>query len=262
MTNMDFENYFNTNEDGYYDAKIMITILEDIMGKPIEEIRQDVNNKQITVTRRQIENYLERRFAEEEPELKIRISKPINRRSKYIAAWTKQDINDASQEFVDSLSASKYKFEPYTLEYFDKYTTIVRNKINLLLDIISKISIKDTSSIQETLTDLDIILDQNGDILKEDVIRLIQPTIYNMDELYGKVDQANNLETYLTFKISEETLAKDGIWESELYPTKEIQLQTLYDEQVDKGNIPLSENQKDKLKKQLKKSMKQWMNFN
>lgn len=255
MTNMDFENYFNTNEDGYYDAKIMITILEDIMGKPIEEIRQDVNNKQITVTRRQIENYLERRFAEEEPELKERISKPINRRSKYIANFDEQNIQVLEAlEFKDTITALKYQFEPYTLEYFDKYTTIVRNKINLLLDIINKIIIKDTTSIQETLTDLDIMLDQNGDILRDDIIRLIIPIIYNMNELDAKVSQGNNLETYLNYKMSESALARDGISENELYPTKKIQIKSLTDGHT--GNIPLSKHQKNKLKKRLKKSMK------
>lgn len=255
MTNIDFENYFKTNEDEYYDSKIIITILEDIMRKPINEIRQDVNNQQITVTSRQIKDYLEKKFAEEEPELKERINKTRNRRSRGMANFDKQNIQDLeSQEFNDNIGALKYRFEPYTLEYFDKYTTIMRNKVNLLLDIISKISTKDTESIQETLTDLDIILDENGDILKEDIIRLIIPTIYNMDELCGKVEQGNDLSTYLVYKMSKPALARDDISESELYPPKAIQIKSLMDEY--RGNIPLSNHQKSKLKRRLAKSMK------
>lgn len=258
MTNIDFENYFKTNGTQYYDAKIMITILEDIIGKPINEIKQDVNNKQITVTSWQIEDYLENKFFEENPELKKRISKPRNRRNTNVATWTKQDINDATQEFIDNLSVAKYHFEPYTLEYFNRYTTILRDKINLLLDIISKISIKDTVSLKETLTDLDIILDQNGDILREDIMRLILPIIYNIDELYGKVEQANDLSTYLTYKMSKHSLAKDGISENEIYPSKEIQIKDPYYSSIN-GTVPLSAHQKDELRKQEIEFVKKWL---
>ena len=130
----------------------------------------------------------------------------------------------------------------------------MKNKINLLLNIIKHIGIKETVSIQDTLTNLDIILDQNGNILKKDIIRLIMPTIYNIDELDHKLSQANDLSTYLNFKMSELSLARDDISENEIYPPKTRQTKNLYGN-FNKGNIPLSEHQKDELHKQLRKSM-------
>lgn len=51
---------------------------------------------------------------------------------------------------------ARYYFEPYTLKYFNIYTTILKSKINLLLNIIDKIGNKDTNIIQNFLAYLDI----------------------------------------------------------------------------------------------------------
>ena len=245
MTNINFETYFIENENKYYDPKVIISILEDFLGKPIDEIKKDVNDNQIVVTKEQIENYLEQKFIEEDPELKKRIESPR----------PKQDIEDSSQEFVDDISVGRYCFEPYTLEYFNKYTTIVRNKANLLLNLIEKIGNKDSQTIQEMLTDLDITLDENGNILKSDIIRLITPTVYNINDLNEILLKANDLSTYLTFKMSKHSLYRNGLSEGEIYPTQSIQIKDLYHDYI-KGNVSLSENQKSVLREQQSRSSK------
>lgn len=255
MTNINFETYFIENENKYYDPKVIISILEDFLGKPINELKKDVNDNQIVVTKEQIENYLKQKFIEEDPELKKRIESPRPKRSSNIAEWTKQDIEDSAQEFVDDISVGRYCFEPYTLEYFNKYITIVRNKANLLLNLIEKIGNKDSQTIQEMLTELDITLDENGNILKSDIIRLITPTVYNINDLNKILLKANDLSTYLTFKMSKHSLYRNGLSEGEIYPTQSIQIKDLYHDYI-KGNVSLSENQKSLLRKQQSRSIK------
>ena len=255
MSNINFEHYFNESENKYYDSKIIISILEDILGKTINEIKKEVNDNQVVVTREQIEKYLEQKFIEEDPELKKRIESQRPKRSSNIGEWTKQDIEDSSQEFADNLNAVRYYFEPYTLEYFNKYTTIVRNKANLLLNLIEKIGNKDIQPIQELLTELDIVLDENGNILKSDIIRLITPTIYNINALNEKLTKANDLSTYLTLKMSKDSLYKNDVFESEIYPSQSIQAKSLYYDHF-QDNVKLSENQRKTLKEEESRSRK------
>ncbi len=119
MQDLNLDNYFDNRENGFYDSKIIIIILEDILGKPIVSIKEDVNSKQIVVTEEQIDEYLEKKFIEENPELKKRIYSPKTKRISKYAKWTVQDIEDYSQEFVDSMSVMRYCVEPYSLKYFN-----------------------------------------------------------------------------------------------------------------------------------------------
>lgn len=260
MANINFESYFNESENKYYDSKVIINILEDILGKPFETIKKDVNGNQIVVTREQIEKYLEQKFIEEDPELKKRIESPRPKRSRNIAEWTKQDIENSSQEFVDDISVARYCFEPYTLEYFNRYTAIVRNKVNILLSLIEKIGNKDIQPIHELLTELDIVLDENGNVLKSDIVRLITPTIYNINDLNEKLAKANDLSTYLTFKMSKHSLYRDGFSEGEVYPSQSIQINSLQYDYI-QGNVRLSENQRKTLEEKRSKSLKKSAEF-
>ena len=114
---------------------------------------------------------------------------------------------------------------------------------------------KDFNSIQDLLLDLDIVLDENGNILKEDIIRLITPTIYNIRELNNTVANANLLSTYLTFKLSKNSLYRDGWSEEEIYPTSSLQSKNLYYSDRE-GNVDLSDNQRAELKREQRRSMK------
>lgn len=168
---------------------------------------------------------------------------------------TDEDIEVSSQEFVDGLIARRYYFEPYTLEYFKRYSNIVRNKTLLLLSIIEKIGNRDCMSIKDLMSELDILLDENGNILREDIIRLITPIVYNISELNEKVIKTNDLSTYLTFKMSQHSLYKDGWSEGEVYPTESLQIKYLQNDYI-KGNVPLSNNQIAELENQQIRSMK------
>ncbi len=255
MTNLNFQSYFENTDTQYYDSKYIITIIEDILGNKLDDIKKEINDTQIVVSKQQITKYLEKKFKQENPEIKKRIESQKPKRSGNIAEWTDEEIKSSSQEFIDNLVAQRYYFEPYTLEYFKKYSNIVRNKAILLLNIIEKIGNRDSLSIQNLMKDLDIQLDENGNILKDDIIRLIIPTVYNISELNEKVTQANDLSTYLIFKMSEHSLYRDGWSEGEIYPTKSLQIKSLHDN-YNKGNVPLSNNQRIALENQQKRNMK------
>lgn len=253
MMNLNFESYFKDTDNRYYDSKYIITILENILGNKLDNIKNNVSNTQVVVTKEQIVEFLEKRFEEEEPELKKKIESPKSKRSGNFGRWTDKDIKSYSQEFIDGLSAERYYFEPYSLEYFNRYSNIVRDKALLLLNIIDKIGNRDTISIQDLITELDIQLDENGNISKEDIIRLITPTVYNIGELNEKVSEANNLSTYLTFKMSKHSLYKDGWSEGEIYPSSSLQIKSLHYAHV-RGNVPLSSAQRDELEQEKERS--------
>lgn len=58
--------------------------------------------------------------------------------------------------------------------------------------------------------------------------------------------KGNNPETYLTFKESRHRLMKDGVFESEIYPRKEIQIKDIYYAHC-KQFIALSKQQEEQL---------------
>lgn len=255
MEKLNLENYFNEIDKKYYEPKILITILEDILNKKFNNIKNNVNNSEITITEKEITEFLEKKFVEEEPEVKKRLESPKKKRSSNFVEWTKEDIEDSSQEFSDKLTAAKYCFESYSLKYFKTYTDIVKNKAIQLLNIIENIANKNNISIKDILTNLDIILDENGNISKEDIIRLITPTIYNINLLNEKITTGNDLCTYLTFKISKDSLYRCDLSEGEIYPTKSIQVKSIHCSYL-AGNVPLSINQEKELDEQLSRSMK------
>lgn len=268
MKKISLENYFENNENKYYESKILITILEDILGKDIDTIKAELDELKITIDAEQIVEYLNNKFEEEEPEVKARLEnpkprKPLSDKIEFNKISI-EDIEESSQRFADELTAARYRFDSYALNYFNKYSNIVRNKAKKILDIIEKIANKDYSTIADLIIEYDIVLDENGNISKEDIIRLIPPFVHNYSSLIEKVNAANNLETYLTFKLSKHSLYRGGWSEGELYPTASIQSKSLYYDNL-KGNIPLSKNQKkilleeqSKANKRFVKSLLEW----
>lgn len=220
MENLNFDSYFESTDNQYYDSKFIITILENILGTNFDDIKKTVNGAQVVVTKEQITKFLEK-------------------------TW----------KLVHGISGGRYYFEPYTLEYFNKYSNIVRNKVLLLLNVVEKIGNRDTMSIQDLITELDIQLDESGNISRDDIIRLIIPTVYNIGVLNEKVSKANDLSTYFTFKMSKHSLYKDGCTEEEIYPSSSLQIKNLYYDHI-RGNVPLSSTQRTELEQEQRRSMK------
>ena len=264
MENYNFDKYFgfkDNNENDYYGPRALIVILEGEMGKSFADIKNFVNNASIDITGEQIVEFLNDTFEREEPELKKRIDNRKKLQTSGEILFNEEQIEhirNSKEEFTDNISASRYAFTPYSLEYFKKYVSIVKKKTLSLLNIIETISNKKSTSISDQLKDLDINLDNDGDILKEDIIRLILPTVFNLNELEEKVTNGNDVTTYLNFKISRELIYKSGI--SNLYPSTSIQVKNI-DGNYSQGNVPLSEDQKDILKGNMRKSMQKSADF-
>ncbi|MBE6154527.1 MAG: hypothetical protein E7163_03005 [Firmicutes bacterium] len=244
MGKLDFLKHFNLANSKYYDANVMITILQDILGKDIQTIKKELEELKINVTEEQIKEFLDNKFKEEEPEVKARIEKRKHNKSTTIkfGKLTDEEIEESSKQFVDELTAQRYDFDSYTLKYFKNYSTIVRNKAKQILEIIDKIIDKKYADIVDMLIDLDINLSNNS-IKNEDVIRLVEPFIYNYNLFIETINTANNLETYLNLKLSEHLVYKYGNSEDDLYPTTAIHIKNLNNDYL-AGNIPLSDNER------------------
>lgn len=148
----------------------------------------------------------------------------------------------------------RYTYEPYTLHYYSHYIMILKSKINKLLYVIDGISSNNASQIEEELYNLDIDIIDNK-ILKSDIMRLIIPTIYNIETLKSKTNEANNLDTYLTNKLSKHYLLRRGISESEIYPNRDIIMNNLEYEGIP-GYVKLTEKSKKKLLEERRKNIK------
>ncbi len=95
-----------------------------------------IDSSFVSVTEEQIKEFLNQKFIEEDYPLKYRIEHPKPKRDVELSELSDNDIEDAARRFVDELSRKRYEFNPYTLEYFKKYTNILKNKITSLLRII------------------------------------------------------------------------------------------------------------------------------
>lgn len=248
-------NHSSCNDNFYIDPLIMTKIIVDKLKFSIsyETIKEYVKNVEVKITETEIEEYLNKKLESDDPKLKDRV---INKN--YIGENGKEK---SVQKFMDKLFILKYSFDPYTLEYLKKYIEILKQKSLMLFDLIDKIqdnrmsgwyfNEEETNNWNELLEQLnkyDIKINQDGFVYYEDLIRLLAPLIQNVLDLKQKVDEANNLETYLTFKVSKSDLYKDGFTEEDYFPRLELQC----DDEIygnERGYIPLSDEQIEKVSK-------------
>lgn len=275
MESLNLQQYFDQSGSDYYDSKYIITILERILETSFEKIKAIVNDSKVSLTKEQIEAFLELKLIEEDPELKQRVEKRKQEHEKAMLERKKAPLKDEqeeiqfnleprnieaidkmSEEFSDRVAMIRYQFEPYTLKYFNKYIEIIKRKLLTLLDIIEKIGNKDVAPIQDYLTELDVVLDETGNVSKEDIIRLLTPTYYNFMALREKVEKANDLSTYLTLKMSIHSLMREGLLESDIYPRVTLQNKGMLGYN---GNteVKLSRRQEQKRLEETKKSIKE-----
>ncbi len=219
MKSSNFDKYFNPTNNNKYNSKILINILEDIYKKDIKTIEYEIKNQNINVDSVAISKYLNTVFEQE-----------------------------TSNNKAQNVRNERYIYKPYTLEYFKKYISIVKAKTIILLSIIEKINNKQFKQLNNLLNNFDIQIDEDGNMSREDIIRLIVPTINNINDLYDQVNKANDLNSYLLFKLSKELFINNGISLEELYPTVELQIQNSDNNHI-VGNIPLSKKQFEKIKK-------------
>lgn len=240
MTKINYDEYFDSKENKYYDPEVMMSLLEKLSGRNFEDIILFLTESKITVTDGEIEAYLDERFSEDDPELKARIEA---RKSSYEPSISSREyVEWNTEKFMDNLAAKKYAYNPAVLTYYRHYSRVCASKAEAMLTIIENICNKTTGKIQDILDELKIRLDERGNILKDDIIHLVKPVLFNINEFEKTVEDANNLNTYLEKKFSEEELI-DGMIRCE---EKEIQKKSL-DNCFYEGNIPLTKEQEDEI---------------
>lgn len=148
------------------------------------------------------------------------------------------DIKWQEEDIIKFLTTKNYKYNPNTLEYLKNYISIIQYKVLSLFDIIEKLSLKKLSLINKKLISLDIKLNESKDINKEDIMRLIIPTVYNYQLYQEKICQINDLNTYL------QNIEKLD------YPSYHLQSQGL-------GNVPLSKEQEEIKRRKILNNIKE-----
>ena len=215
---------------------------------------------EITISADEIIEYMNKKREEKYSQLEL--ANKTNSKISPVSLLEDVNVEEKTQDFVNELVAYKYKFEPYTLEYFKKYVSILKTKCLNLLKLLEYLDKRKSMEISkdewEVILDLDIHVNEEGNVYYEDINRLSEAMVYNIMDLYEKVKKGNDPSAYLDFKISKEKLYRDGVFESEIYPRKEIQLKdTIMGSS--KEFIALTEKQKEKIRAEELENFSSWL---
>lgn len=243
-------NYAIYGINGYFLEPFLIKmmIIDEIkLGMSFVELERFIEECEISVTEDEIKKFLDKKS---ENYIGLKVNSKNNGSSILIQEDTTSE--ELEKTVKDALDYQCSSFDPYILEYFKKYVAILKVKCANLFKLLECLDKKNEMSDEESevLSSLDIHTDEKGNIYWKDVNRLCEAIIYNINDLYKKVQEGNNLNTYLDFKNSKEQLGRDGFFdEEEIYPSEEIQIKD-----VTRGNLPefiaLTEKQKVELRKE------------
>jgi hypothetical protein len=256
-------NYALYGTNGYYLEPFLIKriiIDETKIGMSFVELKKFIEECKITISADEIIQYMNQKRKEKYSQLELQ-NKTISKISP-ISLLEDVNVEEKTQDFVNELVAYKYRFEPYTLEYFKKNISILKIKCLNLLKLLDYLDKRKSMQISKdewkVILDLDIHVNEEGNVYWEDINRLSEAMVYNIMDLYEKVKNGNDPSTYLDFKISKEKLYRDGVFESEIYPRKEIQLKdTIMGSS--KEFIALTEKQKEKIRAEELENFSSWL---
>ena len=233
----------------YKNPKYLVDVLTSELNIDFNDIFNKLNSFDVYIKERDIKRFLDNKFYEENPDIKVKTDK-LNLD---ITSDIYDNVSNYGDRFVLFLKFDKYRFEPYTLDYFKNYICILKEKCMIIYKIIE--GLIDKTIPKYILENLDINLDENGNILMTDILRLTKPFIYNFQKLSDFTTRANKLETYLDFKLSLDRLCKEDINENELYPSNNLQNED-YLLNGEDGYIPYTEKQKTLIKKREEEALR------
>ena len=123
----DFVDLINNNalygkRGDYISSLIMTSIIPKMVN--IGMSTEYTRNICVHVTEEDIRDYLDRKFSVDNKEIKERIAKRKTM-SNNILNDSLDYSKERAQRFTDDIVASRYSFNPYTLEYFKKYISIL-----------------------------------------------------------------------------------------------------------------------------------------
>lgn len=245
-------------EDGYYIEPLIVhtMIVDELkLGMSFYDMKQFVKGITITLTEEEIQQFLEQKMKEEEPGLKESLKESMKISSIITLTGNPDEVEKriraSHKKMQDIDKASRYRFEPFSLQYLKGYVSNLKEKLISMFDVLNDLENIKNGEIDEDgwkrILDLDFHVNKFGNLYASDVVRLVDAIVYNVKDLYDTVNKGNQLETYLTFKLSEHDLLKNDVWPSEVYPSKKIRVKSLSC-QYDKQFIALSEHQVEQLK--------------
>ena len=266
---IDIENQVTLNgERGYYvKPQIIIHILMDELNLDLtyEELENFFENAQINITEEEIKEYLKEKQEKENPNLYEEYEK-VKPSLKSLLEW--QDEPDLRLKKALELESkiNRYRYDAYTYKYYNIMITRLKNKcmkFAILIDYLvnsrySKMNEEQLKIFVHKMEQFDIDVNEFG-IHYNDVLRIIEPLLYNITKLKEYFEEANKLETYETEKksILLHEIQKSGNLENSLYPTSEIQIQDIsYDGVL--GLIPFTKRQREKLMNKKVADLSKW----
>lgn len=250
--------YEKYGDEGYFiPPHIIQKILFDKLK--LSDAEQFVNEASITITEDEIKEFLDKSKNKKESDLKQKLEKQLE-----ILKHSCYDEKEVCK-LVDCMTTTdKYSFEPYSLQYFKTYTFILKEKCQTLFSVLNDInrckSEKLSEEANQRLLDLDFHINSKGNIHFKDAERLADAIIYNVKDLKEKIKVGNNPKTYLTFKLSKHILMKNDVWESEIYPSRKIQIKDRYHARM-KQFIALSETQEMQVQEEELENFSKWMEW-
>ncbi|MBR1376989.1 MAG: hypothetical protein IJ565_04165 [Bacilli bacterium] len=247
MENIDYSKY-NLSDENL--PICFVKIIENEIGMSYKEIRGINKDADVKVTEDEIKEFLSSELETNKEHIR-KEQESLARR------FGNNDpvIIKATENFGYNLVISKYKYEPYTYQYFKKYIGILKEKNYIFFDLIDMLanlnigiplSDEKIKELKELLESLDITLTSDYRISKEDVVRIVDPFIYNLKTIIETTKKANSLETYLDFKINEDSIYKNGMTEEMVYPSTELQIKNI-DIPLCKGYVPLTKKQEEEI---------------
>ena len=266
---IDIENQVTLNgERGYYvKPQIIIHILMDELNLDLtyEELENFFENAQININEEEIKEYLKEKQEKENHNLYEEYEK-VKPSLKSLLEW--QDEPDLRLKKALELESkiNRYRYDAYTYKYYNIMITRLKNKcmkFAILIDYLvnsrySKMNEEQLKIFVHKMEQFDIDVNEFG-IHYNDVLRIIEPLLYNITKLKEYFEEANKLETYETEKksILLHEIQKSGNLENSLYPTSEIQIQDIsYDGVL--GLIPFTKRQREKLMNKKVADLSKW----
>lgn len=266
---IDIENQVTLNgERGYYvKPQIIIHILMDELNLDLtyEELENFFENAQININEEEIKEYLKEKQEKENHNLYEEYEK-VKPSLKSLLEWQNEPDLRLKKALELESKINKYTYDAYTYKYYDIMITRLKNKcmkFAILIDYLvnsrySKMNEEQLKIFVHKMEQFDIDVNEFG-IHYNDVLRIIEPLLYNITKLKEYFEEANKLETYETEKksILLHEIQKSGNLENSLYPTSEIQIQDIaYDGVL--GLIPFTKRQREKLMNKKVADLSKW----
>lgn len=255
--NLEQRNIDLGSDGNYLEPEYIVKMITSELQQTLsyDELKDVSKNGTVYVTDEQIIEFLQKTMDEENPGLKAQLSKK-RKRSTNILKWSEEDMQEMFDEMDAASKASRYSYDQYTLEYSKKYIGILQIKLSKLFTLVDDLLNKRAR--WADLEDLDIAINEQGNVWYNDVIRIAECIIYNANELLEGLTMANTLETYLTFKQEKCIIDMDGV-HYPYFPKEELQIKDL-GYQFAKEFIAFSEKQLEELSNEKIRNLEAWIN--